>query len=75
MNLLRIVLIALAVWIIFRLWQGRRDRAKQVSSKKTVKTISTMVPCAVCAMHIPESEALQRGDKYYCSQQHLDADS
>jgi len=75
MNLFRIILVALAVWIIIRLWQSRKTKSKQVSRKTPGKAIPTMVPCAVCAMHIPDSEALKRGDKYYCSQQHLDADT
>jgi len=75
MNLFRIILVALAVWIIIRIWQNHRAKSRSLDRKPTNKAISTMVPCAVCAMHIPDTEAIKRGDKYYCSQQHLDEDS
>jgi len=75
MNLFRIILIALAVWIIIRIWQNHRAKSKTLGQKPADKAISTMVPCAVCAMHIPDSEALKRDGKFYCSQQHLDEDN
>ena len=73
MNLIRLLILALAIWIAFRIWQNYRAAAKKMPPK--VKAIPDMVACAVCNMHIPDNEALRNGDKFYCSQQHLDADS
>lgn len=70
MNLLRLLLIAFAVWLIFfflrRLLSPRR--------KETIKESASadMVRCAHCGLHLPKTEALQRDAIYFCSQQHLD---
>ncbi len=76
MNLFRLIIIVLAVWIAYRIWQNYRSKAKKMtSSSKSQKNIPDMVACEVCKMHIPENEALYKGKKVYCSQQHLDADN
>jgi len=76
MNLLRFIIITLAIWIAYRIWQNYRAKAKKMPPKpKSQQAIPDMVSCAVCKMHIPENEALRKGDKHYCSQQHLDDDS
>jgi uncharacterized protein len=31
------------------------------------------VQCAHCGLHLPREEALQSGNRYFCSQAHLDA--
>jgi len=73
MNLLRLIILALAIWIAFRIWQNYRASAKKPPPK--IKAIPDMVACAICKMHIPDTEALRKGDKFYCSQQHLDSDN
>lgn len=76
MNLFRLIILALAIWIAFRIWQNYRSKAKNRPTKPTTQhAISDMVSCDVCNMHIPEHEALQKDNKYYCSQQHLDRDN
>lgn len=73
MNLIRLIILALAIWIAFRIWQNYRAKTTKMPPK--AKAIPDMVPCSVCKMHIPDTEALRKGDKFYCSQQHLDADN
>ena len=73
MNLLRLIILALAIWIAFRIWQNYRSAAKKMPPK--VGAIPDMVACTVCKMHIPDNEALRKGNKFYCSQQHLDSDN
>jgi uncharacterized protein len=29
-----------------------------------------MVPCAVCELHLPASEAVREGERYFCSREH-----
>jgi len=73
MNLIRLIIIALAIWIAFRIWQNYRAAAKKMPPAP--RAISDMVACAVCKTHIPENEALRKNDKFYCSQHHLDGDN
>jgi len=76
MNLLRLIIITLAIWVAFRVWQNYRAKTKKMPpSSKTQQAIPDMVECVVCKMHIPENEALRKGNKIYCSQQHLEADN
>jgi len=75
MNLFRLIIIALAVWIAYRIWQNFKTKAKQIPPKNSQQAISDVVACQVCDMHIPENEAFRKGDKVYCSQQHLDSDN
>jgi len=65
-----IIIIALAVIIMIarRLWQTPRPPAKPGGKP------GQMVQCANCGIYIPAQEALSRGEHFYCSQAHLEAD-
>ena len=41
----------------------RRRQNKRANNEK-------MVPCAVCELHLPQSEAVIRGDKFFCTEEH-----
>jgi uncharacterized protein len=72
MNLIRILVIALIVWLVYRMIQ--RTLAKPEPEKPADAKLATdMVRCAHCGIHIPKNEALQRDGFYYCSEQHLEA--
>jgi len=60
--------IALVVWILFRL-------ARNPSVEKpTTKKVDDMVRCARCGTFVPRDEAIQEGDRNYCSTQHRNED-
>jgi uncharacterized protein len=65
-TLLIFIALALIVMIVKRLWQSRRPPAQRGQKS------GQMVQCANCGMYIPRDEALSRGERYYCSQAHLD---
>lgn len=70
MTLLRLFLIAAAVWLVAffirRLLRQRRDNALKQQPP------GDMVRCAHCGLHLPKSEALRHDDLYFCSRQHLE---
>ena len=69
MNLIRIIVIALIIYLliqIFKRWQAN----KKPSIKATKET--KMVKCKQCKLHIPENEAIKKGENFFCSQEHLD---
>lgn len=73
MNLLRLIFIALIVWLLVKVVRGYLNRNPgKMTSRNPSARIGTMVRCAQCGLHVPESEALKRGDHYYCSAQHRD---
>ena len=74
MNLLRIVLIAIAVWIIIsmiRRW--REQKADERMAERETPRVGTMVQCQYCGMHVPEQEAVRDGDATYCTVEHQQA--
>ncbi len=66
--LIYLVGIALVVWILLRL--ARSSGTK----KKPLRQVDDMVRCAHCSVFVPRNEAIQEGDRYYCSTQHRDRD-
>lgn len=71
MNLLRIILLALLVWLVFRLVKRFRNRPSKDSSR-IPPSPSDMVRCEQCGLHIPKIEAVRDNDHYFCSKQHLE---
>lgn len=72
MNLLRLLLIALAVWIIVVLLRNRRGRQATLKKRRDNQAIDSIVPCDLCGMHVPEGEAIHDAGKVYCSPEHRD---
>ena len=68
--------------VLFYLWFKSQKRIKtesQTPSKsklgkaKAVVEPEAMVQCQYCKVHLPKSDSLANEDRFYCSQQHLDA--
>lgn len=63
-----IVLLALvAVVVILR----RLMRSRSTHRRQQLRSVST-VRCAQCGLALPESEALAKGDRFFCSAAHRD---
>lgn len=68
-TLLRIALIVLAVWLVWRF-------VKQVinpslpSEKKRRALSADVVPCAYCGTYVPEADAVHVRGRTYCSREH-----
>ena len=69
MNLVRLVLIAVVVWLAI---YALRRIVNYLTPPKTPSTGATknMVRCAQCGLHLPESEALTYQEKHFCCQEH-----
>jgi len=66
--LIKLILVMLLGWIGFTLFKKfiNPTESKKVSSNSGQK----MVACAVCDTHIPESEAILKNGKTFCSKEH-----
>ena len=66
--MIKLILVMLLGWIGFILFKKfiYPTESKKVSSNSGQK----MVACAVCDTHIPESEAILKNGKTFCSKEH-----
>jgi len=71
MNLIRLLVIALIIYLVFQMFKRWAANKNNQPSKKLKET--KMVRCEVCQLHIPEDEALQKNGIFYCSQEHLES--
>ncbi|MDZ7662345.1 PP0621 family protein [Thiohalophilus sp.] len=80
-GLLRVIVLALLIWLVIRLYQRFKAlaRARSTNSSKPGRPVENpvenMVRCEQCGTHVPEKEALKRDGHYYCSRAHLPHDS
>ncbi len=70
MNLIRLIVIALIIYLVFQIFKRWAANKKTASSAQQEKQ-NKMVQCEVCQLYLPEDEALLRDDKFYCSEKHL----
>ncbi len=70
MSLLRFILIALAIWLAVQIIRRMllQQRKRVAGQKKTA--VHSMVRCAHCGLHVPETEAVQDGGRFFCSNEH-----
>jgi uncharacterized protein len=65
-----LILIAVAVIVLGIKRLLAKPRAGSAAPARSGK----MVPCAHCGMFIPETDAIHRRGRHYCSEEHRDAD-
>lgn len=70
MTLIRILLIALVIWLLLRMLKNWANK-KNLSRNTPPEELETMVRCQHCGLHVPKNEAMESDNKYYCSQEHL----
>ena len=69
MGLIRIIIIALIVYLVIQIFK-RWSASKNIQTVQKDEQQKLMVKCDVCQLHIPKSEALQKNGKYFCNQEH-----
>lgn len=69
MRILILLAIALLLYIIIS------NLVKKMRAEEKAKAVTSeqMVRCVHCGLHILEQEALQDGQQYFCSQEHVEA--
>jgi len=61
----KLIIVMLLVWVGFVLF--KKMRQPNVSKQPDNKIGQKMIACSVCDTHIPESEAIEKDGKIYCS--------
>ena len=72
-RLVTVVAILWLAWFFFKRFQQNMLERKQ--SKKKETPVSNVKECAVCGVHVPETEALSHNGRYYCSIAHKSSDT
>ena len=66
-RILFFVLLALAIYLVWRLVQNKRPAAPKEDSNPLRLP---MVSCATCGLHVPRDEALVQDERYFCCEEH-----
>ncbi len=73
MGLFRLLVLVAILWAVYALIRRFRDsRGSEVLSRRPKPEIGQMVRCRQCGLHVPEQEALRRGEDWFCSSEHRD---
>lgn len=72
MNLIRIIAIALVIWLIYRALRTRAEKIEQRKQNARPR-VANVVKCEVCGLHVPEAEAVKSRGHFFCSPRHRDA--
>lgn len=67
------ILVLIAIGLLLYVIIGNLLRRSRPSSSNAIS--EKMVKCKHCGLHILEQEAIKKGGQYYCSSEHLEADS
>ena len=67
--LIKLILLALAVWVVYRLIKSYGRRIKQEDEPKP-KAGEDMVRCAHCGVHLPRSESIVSHGESFCTNEH-----
>lgn len=67
--MLKLLLLALAIWLVVSFLQRHRRSAEAAAQPET--KAANMVRCDTCGVHLPEAEAILCEDRHYCCTAHL----
>ena len=63
---LRLIIILLAIWLLGKLLKWHRSSAQPRESPP----VANMVRCEYCGLFLPDTEALNSDQHFYCSEEH-----
>jgi len=70
MNLARLVIIAVAVWLAIHTLRRIIQHLTPPKAASRGTTTKNMVRCAHCGLHLPEVEATSDHGLYFCCEEH-----
>ena len=62
--IVKLIVLILLAWFCYQIYLAIQEKKKQKPPR--IKS-QDMVSCDKCGIHIPVSEALKKGDKYFCN--------
>lgn len=70
--LLLIGAIAVVAWLLHNARHRRLDHDRSQAGTGGTRAAARMVRCVHCGLHVPENEAVRRGDDAFCSREHAE---
>ena len=70
MGLIRLIILGLVIWLVWRLVNNVKARVKNSQKAKAKIANQSMVSCRYCSVHVPQPEAVQHNDSWFCSEAH-----
>lgn len=67
--LIKLILLALGVWIIYRILKSYNRNVEQDQAPRAAIS-EDMVRCVHCGVHLPRSEAVVSRDEFFCNNEH-----
>lgn len=67
--LIKLILLALGVWVVYRLLKSYGRSVSQDQSPRA-ENGGDMVRCAHCGVHLPRSEAIVSREEFFCTNEH-----
>jgi len=67
MGITKILIIALLIWVAFKVYSVIKPRSKNSDDIRLNKKI---IPCNFCKTHVPIASAIKVNNKYFCSVDH-----
>jgi len=65
---LRLILVVAALWVLYRLVRAQLDAG--AGRRRRIRSPERMVRCEHCDVHVPASEAVERGGHVFCGEAH-----
>jgi uncharacterized protein len=69
-RILFFVLLGVGLYVAFRIWRSGKVRDAAATGPRPADAIESMVRCAHCGLNVPQSEALEAGGRWFCSEAH-----
>ena len=70
MGLIRLIILGLVIWLLRRLVNNFKTRMNSHNSQEKTLENQSMVSCEHCAVHIPQKEAVQHSQLWFCTESH-----
>jgi uncharacterized protein len=66
----KLLILLLVVLLGYIVWKGVRRAVGARRDASSATDGERMVDCSQCGVHLPVSESLAVGDRYFCSEEH-----
>ena len=67
---MKFLLLALVLVVVYCLYKAHKRRAGRATRPPAAVVGEDMVRCAQCGVHLPRSESLVSGERFYCTPEH-----
>jgi len=67
---LKFLLLALVILVVYFLYNANKRKAASPPRPPAAASAEDMVRCAQCGVHLPRSESLAAGERFYCTPEH-----